>query len=104
MGDWAEHVRLFTYPRTNAVSGWRFKPWEEPKGSARLRASLPTWWECEFPKPDLAGPLFLATEGLSKGQAYLNGKALGRYWEIGPQHSLYMPEPWIGGSKPAGRI
>ena len=24
-----------------------------------------------------------------------NGRAVGRYWEIGPQHSLYVPEPWL---------
>ncbi len=95
LADWAEHVRLFTYAKTNALSGWRFKPWGEPKGDAKVRAALPTWWECEFPKPDLSGPLFLVMQGLSKGQLYLNGMGVGRYWEIGPQHSLYLPEPWI---------
>ncbi len=95
VGDWTEHVRLFAYKRENVVRGWRFKSWERPKGAAKVGPTLPAWWDCEFPKPDLPGPLFLATQGLSKGQAYLNGEALGRYWEIGPQHSLYMPEPWI---------
>lgn len=25
---------------------------------------------------------------------YNNDRAAGRYWEIGPQESLYLPEPW----------
>jgi beta-galactosidase len=37
----------------------------------------------------------LVTRGLSKGQAYLNEMRLGRYWEIGPQHAIYLPEPWF---------
>jgi hypothetical protein len=98
LANWAKCVRLFTYARTNALGGWRFKRWEEPKGDAKAPASLPTWWECEIPKPDLSGPLFLVTQGLSKGQLYLNGIAAGRYWEIGPQHSLYLPEPWLKSS------
>ena len=96
MADWADHVRLFTYATTNALDRWRFKAWEDPKNDvAKARASLPTWWDCEIPKPSLPSPLFLVTEGLSKGQLYLNGIAAGRYWEIGPQHSLYLPEPWF---------
>jgi beta-galactosidase len=25
----------------------------------------------------------------------VNGHNLGRTWEIGPQHSLYLPAPWL---------
>lgn len=25
----------------------------------------------------------------------LNGHALGRYWEVGPQRGFYLPEPWL---------
>ena len=39
----------------------------------------------------LSHPLFLSTEGLSKGQVFLNGEAMGRYWSIGPQYSVYLP-------------
>jgi hypothetical protein len=31
---------------------------------------------------------------LGKGQVRLNAHAAGRYWEIGPQKTLYLPEPW----------
>jgi len=94
-GDFSEHLYLFAYPRTRALGGWQFKPWQDPTVEGDVQTSLPACWECKFPKPELPGPLFLVTEGLSKGQVYLNGHAVGRYWEIGPQHSLYLPEPWF---------
>lgn len=30
-----------------------------------------------------------------KGVVYVNGKNLGRYWNIGPQKRLYCPSPWL---------
>jgi hypothetical protein len=30
-----------------------------------------------------------------KGIVWVNGHNLGRYWEIGPQYTLYCPEPWL---------
>jgi Beta-galactosidase, galactose-binding domain len=53
------------------------------------------WWQCKLSKPKLPSPAYLVTQRLSKGQAYLNGIPLGRYWEIGPQHAIYLPEPWF---------
>jgi hypothetical protein len=29
------------------------------------------------------------------GLVYLNGHALGRYWEQGPQREYYLPECWM---------
>ena len=34
---------------------------------------------------------FLKLHGCTKGVAYINGFNLGRYWEIGPQQTLYVP-------------
>lgn len=34
---------------------------------------------------------FIYLEGFKKGYVYLNGFNLGRYWELGPQKSLYVP-------------
>ncbi|MFH8370924.1 beta-galactosidase family protein [Streptomyces sp. NPDC018031] len=36
---------------------------------------------------------FLDTTGWTKGNAWINGFALGRYWSRGPQSSLYVPAP-----------
>ncbi len=38
-----------------------------------------------------AADTFLKTEGFTKGFVTLNGFNLGRYWEIGPQKTLYVP-------------
>lgn len=39
------------------------------------------------------GDAFLHLPGWHKGTAWLNGFHLGRYWEIGPNQTLYLPEP-----------
>ncbi|MET9443417.1 beta-galactosidase [Streptomyces sp. NPDC006610] len=36
---------------------------------------------------------FLALPGWTKGQAWINGFHLGRYWNRGPQRTLYVPGP-----------
>ncbi|GAB7104465.1 beta-galactosidase [Streptomyces phaeofaciens JCM 4814] len=36
---------------------------------------------------------FLALPGWTKGQAWINGFPLGRYWNRGPQRTLYVPAP-----------
>ncbi|TDU03180.1 beta-galactosidase [Streptomyces sp. 846.5] len=42
---------------------------------------------------------FLALPGWTKGAVWLNGFALGRYWDQGPQETLYAPAPlWRKGS------
>jgi beta-galactosidase len=38
---------------------------------------------------------FLDTSAFTKGQVWLNGKAMGRVWSIGPQKTLYFPGPWL---------
>ena len=30
-----------------------------------------------------------------KGMVWVNGHAMGRFWEIGPQQTLYMPGCWL---------
>ncbi|CAM5481827.1 hypothetical protein SGRIM128S_06960 [Streptomyces griseomycini] len=38
---------------------------------------------------------FLALPGFAKGFVWANGTLLGRYWEIGPQRTLYLPAPLL---------
>jgi beta-galactosidase len=40
--------------------------------------------------------LFLSTAGWGKGQAWINGFNLGRFWDRGPQTTLYVPGPVLG--------
>lgn len=41
------------------------------------------------------GDTFLNMEAFGKGLVYVNGHALGRYWHIGPQQTLYLPGCWL---------
>lgn len=38
---------------------------------------------------------FLDTRGWGKGQVWVNGHHLGRFWSIGPQQTLYVPSSWL---------
>jgi beta-galactosidase len=38
---------------------------------------------------------FLDTRGWGKGTVWVNGHHLGRFWDIGPQQTLYVPAPWL---------
>lgn len=44
---------------------------------------------------DAAADTFLALPGFGKGFVWINGFLLGRYWEVGPQSTLYVPAPLI---------
>jgi beta-galactosidase len=46
---------------------------------------------------DAEGPggRYLRLDGWTKGNAFINGFNLGRYWSRGPQRTLYVPGPLI---------
>ena len=45
---------------------------------------------------DKKADTFLRLDGFSKGQCYINGFLLGRYWNTaGPQKTLYLPSPLL---------
>jgi beta-galactosidase len=89
-------------------------------GSVTLGGKEPKRWEIySLPMEDLSrlrfqatpceGPCFyrtsmqvstpadtyIDTEALHKGELWLDGRALGRFWSIGPQFALYVPAPWL---------
>ena len=41
------------------------------------------------------GDTFLNLEQFGKGQVYVNGHAIGRFWNIGPQQTLFVPGCWL---------
>ncbi len=41
------------------------------------------------------GDTFINMETWGKGQVYVNGHAIGRFWRIGPQQTLYVPGCWL---------
>ncbi|XP_019484028.1 PREDICTED: beta-galactosidase-1-like protein 2 isoform X2 [Hipposideros armiger] len=38
---------------------------------------------------------FMELKGWEKGVVFINGQNLGRYWNIGPQETLYLPGAWL---------
>ena len=44
---------------------------------------------------DEVADTYIDMSNYKKGMVWVNGHNLGRYWEIGPQHSLYCPAPWL---------
>ena len=42
---------------------------------------------------------FLDTSAFVKGEVWVNGRALGRIWNVGPQTALYLPGPWLRSGK-----
>ena len=54
----------------------------------------PCFYRGEF-HLDSTADTFLDTSAFSKGQLWLNGRALGRVWNVGPQRTLYAPGPWL---------
>ena len=61
--------------------------------------ALLTWYRMKFnlqaSKPGVWVPWRLRLNAAGNGFLYLNGHALGRYWEAGPQHDFFLPECWL---------
>jgi beta-galactosidase len=96
-------------------AAWAFAPWTPPQAEAfgpmpKLATSLPCWYRTQFKVSHTDAPLWfeIPTAGsLSKGQIYLNGHNLGRYFAatqagqpVGPQTRYYLPEPWLHSDSP----
>ncbi|MGA8340488.1 MAG: beta-galactosidase [Candidatus Sulfotelmatobacter sp.] len=56
--------------------------------------SGPAFYRGQFDLHD-TGDTFLDTRGWGKGAVWINGHALGRFWNLGPQQTLYVPAPWL---------
>ena len=92
--DLSTILSVYSYPLGGELKDWAFRPWRNPDGAGAavgIRPGEPCWWQAKLDKPPLADPLFISTEGLSKGQVFLNGEAMGRYWSLGPQYTVYLP-------------
>lgn len=57
-------------------------------------AEAPAFYEGTFTVEEPADT-FLRTDSFKKGFVVLNGFNLGRYWEVGPQKTLYVPGPLL---------
>jgi beta-galactosidase len=82
--------------------GWTIRPLplapEELAGIRYVTASAaepgPAFYRGHFEAAEI-GDTFLRLDGWGKGVAWINGFNLGRYWEAGPQRTLYVPGPLL---------
>ncbi len=103
--DWkgiTEKVELTTDGQTKVLKGWQVynfpvdydfvKNKQYAKGE--VQKDKPAYFKGTFTL-NKTGDTFLDMRSWSKGMVWVNGYAIGRYWEIGPQQTLYMPGCWL---------
>ncbi|WP_309120127.1 beta-galactosidase [Paenibacillus sp.] len=73
------------------LSGLRFEPLEAGEGRT---GEAPAFYRGTL-HADEAKDTFLRLDGWTKGVAFVNGFNLGRYWNRGPQLTLYVPGPLL---------
>ena len=110
--DPAGHLEV--YQATRAVTegaSWAFAPWESPEDEElgaipKSRPDAPCWYRAHF-RTEKRRPLWFEPRGLTKGQLYLNGYNVGRYFHataagdhVGPQKRYLLPEAWLRTDEP----
>ena len=55
---------------------------------------MPAYYRSSF-KLDKVGDTFFDMSTWGKGMVWVNGHAMGRFWEIGPQQTLFIPGCWL---------
>jgi beta-galactosidase len=85
-----------------------FAKWEAPSassfGAAPKKAEGPCWWKSTFAADKGTNGLAIELAGMTKGQIYLNGRHLCRYWvatpdgkPVPPQSRYVIPGAWLTG-------
>jgi len=77
--------QMFSLPM-NKVSGIMFNNKPKP--------DVPVIKQATFALSEV-GDTYLDMRKWGKGVVWINGHNLGRYWEIGPQQSIYVPAEWL---------
>ncbi|MDT0609215.1 glycoside hydrolase family 35 protein [Streptomyces lancefieldiae] len=85
------------------VHGWTMRrlPLDEwtPHDTARAASAAAPGGAAGFASARLdttePADTFLALPGFAKGFVWVNDALLGRYWEVGPQSTLYLPRPFL---------
>ncbi|NDV68130.1 beta-galactosidase [Dysgonomonas sp. 25] len=103
--DWkgiTEKVEVQTRTETTELKNWQVYnipvDYEFAKNKQYKRepniAKFPAYYRGTFTL-DKVGDTFFDMTNWSKGLVWVNGYAIGRFWEIGPQQTLYMPGCWL---------
>jgi beta-galactosidase len=80
--DW----EIFPLPLDEShLASLRFKP---------APAKGPSFWRGSFNLTEI-GDTFLNVRSWGKGVVWINGHCIGRFWNIGPTQTMYVPGPWL---------
>ncbi|MCM3042058.1 beta-galactosidase [Paenibacillus motobuensis] len=81
------------------LSDWTIHPLPLSDLSGLLFEPISSHMEPSFYRGELTvngvADTFLSLDGWIKGVVFLNGFNLGRYWNVGPQRTLYVPGPLL---------
>jgi len=80
------------------LTGWQIYPLPMQNVASHSYNSTPCTGACFYQARfhvDEPADTFLDMRALGKGEVFVNGQALGRFWDIGPQGTLYLPAPWL---------
>lgn len=95
----AWHAHLLAYdPQRPLAAEWSFRAGVTPAASSNSHAARPYFYRARFaydPAHHGAGPFKFYLIGLRKGQIWLNGRGVGRYWQLGPQEAYKLPASWL---------
>jgi len=82
------------------VKGWKMfsLPFERVDSVKLVRTGvateMPVLKRAEF-RLETTGDTYLDMTQWGKGAVWINGHHLGRYWQVGPQQTLYVPAEWL---------
>ena len=79
--------QIYSLPMEGPPDGPPVRPIARARGGMHFGSG---WFDLEK-----VGDAFLDVSELGKGVLWINGKCLGRFWNIGPQRTLYVPGPWL---------
>jgi beta-galactosidase len=88
-GDALKGWEIFNLPLDETMlAGLKFS------GATADASHAPAFWRGTFTLAK-AGDTFLDLRGWGKGDLWVNGHCLGRYWDIGPTQTAYTPGCWL---------
>ena len=96
-----EKVELLNESSTQELKNWQVYSFpvdysfvQDKRYKNGTAQTMPAYYRTTF-RLDKVGDTFLDMSTWGKGMVWVNGLAIGRFWEIGPQQTLFMPGCWL---------
>jgi beta-galactosidase len=88
--------------KTEEITGWTVHPFalssDRAPGGLTFgdysKTGEPAFYRAVFTL-EKTGDVFLDVRKWGKGLVWVNGHGLGRFWNIGPTQTMYLPGPWL---------